>query len=275
MMIARRNTFEVISMKKDTQKTKWLIDAGIFSGLWLASMLDLTGLALHQWLGLAVGLAAGYHLLSHWTWVKSVTQRWLGRTSSKARLYYLVDAGLLMGFSLILLTGLVMSTWFDLSLQNYTAWRNLHVTATVATLILTVIKVGIHGRWIVSVARRSIWPAGRQVNPAPVLRPTTAPVDMGRRDFLKLMGVVGGTALIASISAMNGGEESPVTSASAAQAEAAVGTYQSGLATDSYGLSSSSGQCSVRCNRRCSYPGHCRRYTDTNGNGRCDLGECA
>jgi hypothetical protein len=30
----------------------------------------------------------------------------------------------------------------------------------------------------------------------------------------------------------------------------------------------------VRCDRRCSYPGHCRKYTDSNGNGRCDLGEC-
>lgn len=275
MIIPRRNTCEVIIVKANTQKTNWLIDVAIFSGFWLASMLDLTGLAVHQWLGLAVGLAAGYHLLAHWTWVKSVTQRWFGRTSNRARLYFLVDAGMLVGFSLILLTGLVMSTWFDLTLNNYTAWRSVHVTATVATLILTVIKIAIHGRWIVSMARRSIWPAGGQVNPAPALQPATAPVDMGRRDFLKLMGVVGGAALIASISALNGEEESAVTSASAAQSEAAVGTSQSGLATDSYGLSSSAGQCSVRCNRRCSYPGHCRRYTDTNGNGRCDLGECA
>lgn len=27
------------------------------------------------------------------------------------------------------------------------------------------------------------------------------------------------------------------------------------------------------CNRGCSYPGHCRRYTDQNGNGICDLTE--
>jgi hypothetical protein len=32
--------------------------------------------------------------------------------------------------------------------------------------------------------------------------------------------------------------------------------------------------CVVRCERGCSYPGHCRRYTDSNQNGRCDLGEC-
>ena len=30
---------------------------------------------------------------------------------------------------------------------------------------------------------------------------------------------------------------------------------------------------SVRCNRGCSYPGRCRRYTDSNNNNRCDLSE--
>jgi hypothetical protein len=32
--------------------------------------------------------------------------------------------------------------------------------------------------------------------------------------------------------------------------------------------------CTKRCPRGCSYPGHCRRYTDSNNNGYCDLGEC-
>jgi hypothetical protein len=36
----------------------------------------------------------------------------------------------------------------------------------------------------------------------------------------------------------------------------------------------SSGECSVICDKGCSYPGQCRRYVDTNGNGICDLTEC-
>ena len=32
--------------------------------------------------------------------------------------------------------------------------------------------------------------------------------------------------------------------------------------------------CTVRCGRGCSYPGHCHRYTDANANNLCDLGEC-
>lgn len=32
--------------------------------------------------------------------------------------------------------------------------------------------------------------------------------------------------------------------------------------------------CQVRCSKKCSFPGRCRRYVDQNGNNLCDLGEC-
>jgi hypothetical protein len=35
--------------------------------------------------------------------------------------------------------------------------------------------------------------------------------------------------------------------------------------------------CTYKCpfQRHCSFPGRCGRYRDSNGNGQCDLGECA
>ncbi|HQP08880.1 MAG TPA: hypothetical protein PLY85_07660, partial [Anaerolineaceae bacterium] len=32
--------------------------------------------------------------------------------------------------------------------------------------------------------------------------------------------------------------------------------------------------CVVRCPRGCSFPGRCHKYTDSNNNQKCDLGEC-
>lgn len=43
--------------------------------------------------------------------------------------------------------------------------------------------------------------------------------------------------------------------------------------SDAVEASSSTASGAARCPRGCSYPGHCRRYTDANSNGRCDLGE--
>jgi hypothetical protein len=256
-------------MKNSTHQLNWIIDTGLFAGFWIASMLDLTGLAVHQWLGIAVGILAGYHFLAHWTWVRSVTQRWFGRTSGQARRFYLIDAGLFAGFSLILLTGLVISTWFDVTLENYSAWRNLHVTATVLTLGLIVVKIGSHQRWIVNIGHRILQPAAQPARPPPALQHAPAQVNTERRDFLKLMGIVSVAALVAAYNALES-EDSKITQRQSATQEPS----QSAYALEGDGNSTSSSQCWVQCNRGCSFPGHCRRYVDANQNNRCDLGEC-
>jgi hypothetical protein len=265
----------MINIKKDTQKINWIVDAGLFAGFCIASLLDLTGLAVHQWLGVAVGVLAGYHLLAHWDWIRCVTQRWFGRTSRQARRFYLNDASLFVGFSLILLTGLVISTWFDLTLVNYEAWYDLHVMTTIITLGLIVVKIGAHWRWVVKISQRLMPTQTRVAHRACKTQPAAVQAAMGRRDFLKLMSVVTVAALVAARSALNNDD--------AALAQSA-GTTQNGLGQDASLLaglqasdqnSTSSSACFASCNKGCSYPGHCRRYVDANQNNRCDLGECA
>ena len=262
-------------MKTLKTQSRWIIDAVLFAGFICAVLLDLTGLAVHQWLGIAIGALALYHLFTHWSWVNAVTGRFFRRTSQNARLYYLIDVNLGLGFILILVTGLVMSTWLSLPLDHYTAWKNMHILATIAALLLLVVKIGLHRHWIVQVARRAFFPP-RVVAPSrlPAL-PGSAPLSTGRRDFMKLMGVVGGAAFLALGHALYGmeGESQSETLASqqTANQNASSTTVSSEDSTSLYSVS----PCSAVCPRGCSYPGHCRRYTDSNGNGRCDLGECA
>jgi hypothetical protein len=265
----------------DRQRRNWILDAILFAGFLIASSLDLTGVGVHQWLGLAVAALAGVHLFLHQDWVSSVTRRFFSGTGSKARRYYMVDAGLLLGFATIALTGLVISTWLDLTLASYAAWRGWHVFATIVTLVLVVIKIGLHWRWIAGVARRSVpgspLPAGASGSLAP------APARIGRREFLLTMGAVGISALVVGLNAVDGdptaeasaaGESlaSEATSSTASLVAAPVRSPRGSTSRSSSGTGASS--CYVRCGRRCSYPGHCRRYVDANGNGRCDLGEC-
>ena len=248
-------------MQRDKQKTNWIIDAVLFGGFLLALWLDLTGLAAHQWLGLAVGALAGYHLGAHWSWVQAVTGRLFGGTSKRSRLFYAVDAGLAAGFAAILLTGLAISTWLDLPLASGAVWRNVHVLASVLTLALLVGKIGLHWRWIASVARRCIFQAVTSTG-SDAVRPAPVATRVDRRDFLRIMGIAGAAALLAGMNVLSdGGAPTEVSPSSEASAGAAAST-------------GSVSSCTVRCQRRCSYPGHCRRYADANGNGRCDLGEC-
>lgn len=256
-------------MKPKKQKHHWLIDAALFVGLLLSFWLELTGVALHQWLGVALGAGATYHLLTHWTWIKSVTDRFFKQTSGQARLYYVIDAIVLIGLATIIVTGLVISTWLNLTLTNFAAWKSLHVIASIGTLIVVVVKIGLHWCWIVSTARRYIYvgkvPGHKQ--PIPVA------VGMGRREFLRLMGGVSTLAMIATVGAVNALKQT-VASSTTSSAPQAV-TSSTTISTTTQATSNpASTSCTVRCNKGCSYPGQCRRYTDSNNNGKCDLGEC-
>jgi hypothetical protein len=258
--------------------SKWWFDATLFIGFLLAFFLDLTGLELHQWIGMAAIGLAGYHLFVHAGWVSAVTDRFFGGTSAQARLYYLIDAFLLIGFSLIALTGLLISTWLNFSMVQMELWVSVHIQASVMTLALTVIKIAAHWRWVVGTARKIFTLAPQ---PAPRLGTVRPPVkaavqvsanqSTNRRDFLKLMGAVGAASALALSSALTSLGEA---SGDQAGSEADTDQNQTDLSHSLKTLTTSQ-SCSVQCNRRCSFPGHCRRYTDSNGNNRCDLGECA
>jgi hypothetical protein len=265
---------------------RWWVDVGLFAGFIVAFFMDLTGVELHQWIGVIGAALAAYHLITHWEWINAVTQRFFGRTSGKARLYYLLDAAILIGFLNIIATGLLISTWLNLSLGTYDAWLAMHILASIGTLLLTALKLGLHWRWIALTSRQTLsQPAASQKHAAPVERVTGAR-RMSRREFLEVMGVVSAASILALSSAtksLNNLNESLMTASAQANTESTArsssassssASSSSASSSSASSNSSSSNYCQVQCERRCSYPGHCRRYVDANNNSRCDYGEC-
>jgi hypothetical protein len=259
-------------MKTNKPKLNWMIDAALLAGFLATFFLDLTGLVVHQWLGVAVGLLAGYHLVSHWTWVKSVTLRFVGQTSRQARIYYVIDAGLLFGCAVILVTGGVISSWLALPLENYAAWSNVHVAASIITLLIVVVKLGLHWRWVVKTVQQFFSVPDAPATATLPLQPVTASVRMNRRSFLMLMGAVSLPAILAIGHVLDGGQA--VLGEVANQEQVTLGPSSQSATQPTSSANASSTACTIRCNKGCSYPGRCRRYVDTNRNNRCDLGEC-
>lgn len=373
-------------MKTNKQSFFWMIDVVLWISFLLLFFLELTGLDLHQWLGVAISAFAGYHLLLHANWVTSVTAR-LHKAAGRVRLNYLVDAVLILGFGLMLATGLVISTWFNLNLDNYAAWKDLHVGAAVGSLAVLAAKIGLHWRWIVQGGQRILDEIKLGINPRLALQPRTTANAISRRHFLTVLTMTGISAGVAATNVLaednpaNAATPQPVTANSAATAggasankpapaqgsagntdpggrpargaagangapaapgasgttgaqaapsapsaaadttgvpstgsaagpasassgKAVPGTSGSTGTTGSTGSTGATGStgstgttgsssaskpatgttgsttgstaatCRVRCNKGCSYPGKCRKYTDTNGNKKCDLGEC-
>jgi len=274
-------------MSKD-QNSKWLVDIALFAGFVLAFFLDLTGLELHQWIGMAAGGLASYHLVTHWTWVMLLTQRFFGKTSSRLRLYYLIDVAIFAGLIIISLTGLVISSWLDLSLAHHELWLHIHIQDSIMTLVLVVVKVGLHWRWFVATTRKFFsQPMGQAQHESPILKPAPAVVAISnrqqtnRRDFIKMMGVVGLVSFFALASAASGlrdtraavTRDEEVTGVEITRGEETTSSKQASTGSISESFNSDP-SCSIQCGHRCSYPGHCRRYTDNNSNNLCDFGEC-
>ena len=271
-------------------KTKWLIGAVLFSGFLLTFFMDLTGLPIHQWLGFSVGVLLLYHTVTHLDWINSVAERFFGRTSNRSRVYLLINIMLACGFGLITGTGLLMSTWFALPLANYDFWRVAHILFSIGTLFLVATKLILHWRWIASAFRRA-----SQKQPGPQFQsdmhqPAIGVARMGRRQFLGVMGTVGVTSLIAITSGLKSlglveetqttvygqdlNQPAPEVIEVTQVPQETVNPEPTQQAASPTTIPSTDTTCIVRCNRRCSYPGLCRRYIDANSNGFCDNGEC-
>lgn len=272
-------------------KTNWWIDAALGLLFWISFFPELTGLALHEFLGAAaVGLAL-IHLGLHWSWVETVTLRFFSRAPSRARRYYLLDLGVMLGFVMVLLTGLLISTWLDLPLYDLAAWTHVHRMASVFTLLMVVFKLVVHWRWIASCARRYVFDPVRAffASSAPPRRPS----PLGRGDFLKVTGILGAATVLTvhglfdspveaqaqSIPAEPAESDPPVSSEAADSPPESFPSAADGAAEAAEGPpdptpTASPDACTVLCPNGCAYPGRCRRYVDRNGNNRCDNGEC-
>ena len=292
-------------MNSNKQEHNWWIDTVLFTGYLLCFVLDLTGVVGHEWLGMLVGALGLVHLLVHWKWVTNVFKRFTRSTCSRNQTYLHLDILLTVGFAGILVTGLVISTWFNLDLSSYATWLDVHIYVSVVTLLVTLLKIGLHWRWVVNTTTRIFASAPKPERATVGLTLARQPVqvDESRRKFLAVMGVAGLGSTLALLNLTSSGSLLASALVNAAGDESAAtpqptGTVQNSEVTpeasraveattetpdptvtleDSQVITETqppSTVCTVRCNRGCSFPGHCRRYVDQDGNGKCDLGEC-
>ena len=146
--------------KTNPTKVNLLLDAVIFVAFLLALDPRLTGIAIHEWLGLAGAAAVVVHLLLHWEWIVGVTRRFLGRTSGAARLNYVVDALFFLDVVIISLSGLMVSQALlplvGLEAPGGTFWLVTHSLSADLAVLLVAVHAALHWKWIVNAVRRYV-----------------------------------------------------------------------------------------------------------------------
>lgn len=164
--------------KTSPVKINYVVDLLIFIAFLVAFDPRGTGLAIHEWLGVAFGAAIVGHLLLHWKWIAASTRRFLGRLPRPTLVNYVLNTLLFVATTVLVFSGLMISEValpaFGLRLGEGFAWRALHEQSGDAVLILLGLHVALHWKWIASTTGRYVvapivarWPR-RARRPLPV-----------------------------------------------------------------------------------------------------------
>ena len=142
------------------------VDAGLFTIFLLVVNVPLTGLGIHEWLGILIGVGFTAHLLQHAEWIVTTTRRFVTDSSLQNRFNYLLMLGLFVGFTSIIVSGLLISEvalpWIGVTPNGGTFWLWLHLGSVGWVIWLTAIHVATNWRWIAHAADRLIFrPASR------------------------------------------------------------------------------------------------------------------
>ena len=139
-------------------KRNLAVDAVALVVYLMAANPALTGIGVHEWLGLAVFVVLLVHCALHFDWIVE-TVKGAVKSPSAMRLGNLVlDALSLIAFVVVTASGLGVSGTvlgsFGLYANGYYFWDPLHAISAKVLLALLVVHVVVHWKWFYNVLKR-------------------------------------------------------------------------------------------------------------------------
>ncbi len=143
-------------MKIIKLQVKLLLDLAMFVVLTLLFWKSNFGMQFHEIAGLSVLVVFLLHVLWNWRWVINVTKHFFRKgISFRTRLGWIVNAGLLVCFLIIGVSGVFMSrVLFHFSVGGN--WKTPHYFCSALALILVGIHIGLHWPMIGNIFRSKL-----------------------------------------------------------------------------------------------------------------------
>jgi Domain of unknown function (DUF4405) len=156
-----------MDMKQDTpqmsrNKVNLYVDIAIFLAFLVAMAPKFSGMAIHEWLGMAFGAAVVAHLALHWQWIIEVGRRLFSKAKWSARLNYALNLLLFVDLTVIILSGVLIShvalPSLGIELGEGGVWKMLHTLSADLFLPIVGLHVALHWQWIVNMVKRIAQP---------------------------------------------------------------------------------------------------------------------
>ena len=117
-----------------------LVDAVLLGGFWLVNQVRLTGIAFHEWFGIALGLILILHLVMHWRWVVNIVKKFFKRNGLVQHLKLVLDIFGFAAFFTIIISGMLISRsvlpTLGLTGLHSRSLKMIHVVATNLTIAM-------------------------------------------------------------------------------------------------------------------------------------------
>lgn len=138
-------------------KSNLIIDSAALLVYLIVANPAITGIGIHEWLGLGVFVIFLVHVSTHFDWIID-TLRGTTKSPSLARQGNLVVDGLMLAvFMVVTVSGLGISgavlPAFGLYSEGYYFWAPLHSISAKVLLALFIVHLVVHWRWIYTAAR--------------------------------------------------------------------------------------------------------------------------
>lgn len=159
-------TDEVIKNTPVQTKTKLWLDIIIFVAFLVTMDPRSSGIAIHEWLSLAMLAALTLHLLLSWDWIINISQRFMGKLGTQNRINYILNWLLFIDGTLLIVSGVMISEvaipFLGVRLPEGFAWRRLHDMSANLGLLMLGLHTALHWSWIVNTfSRYLVQPAAR------------------------------------------------------------------------------------------------------------------
>jgi hypothetical protein len=156
----------------DPARTNLWLDIVLLAAMLLALAPILTGIAIHEWLAIALWLGVGIHLLLHWDWTVNALRRFVRRLPSSARINLVLAILFFVALALVMISGLLISRealpMLGIGVRSSREWEQIHRISADWLIALTAFHVALHWRWIVTTTRHWLWdPVARRLRPRP------------------------------------------------------------------------------------------------------------
>lgn len=143
------------------------VDIAALVGLVVVLNPAVTGVGLHEWVGLGAFALLFVHCVQHFDWIAETIAGMVRRPVPTRVGNFVLDALILVALVVVMLSGLLVSgavlPSLGLFANGYYFWDPLHAISAKVLLALLLVHVAVHGKWLLNFFRR-----GRRIEQAAV-----------------------------------------------------------------------------------------------------------